>query len=373
VPAGLVPLGDVGAALAARWSVLADGALEPNPYAHPDFVLPAGRRLPGGAEVGLLVVENRGELRFALPVVRIRRLRGLPVHGVGSWLHPYCFLGTPLVSPADPEATWAQALDVLAHTAPLGMLGAFGADGEVAGALARVLGTRRQRETRIRGWDRPVLHRRAGAEVIVSNGRRRDLRRRRRQLGEALGGPLESVVRTVPGPDLDGAVDGFLAMERSGWKGRDGGAMACHPGHDEFFREMCRRFAASGNLRLRSLGVGPRVAAYDCSLVSGRWLFGFKMTYDERLRRYGPGVALMIDGITDFLADPRHDTYDSCTGTEVTIVHELLPGRRAVSDLLLPLPGLLGRVTASALPGAVAAFRRVSGRAPLPQPGLPAT
>jgi CelD/BcsL family acetyltransferase involved in cellulose biosynthesis len=359
----------VDAALAARWRELADGALEPNPYAHPDFVLPAGRRLPGGAEVGMLFAESRGELRFALPVARIRRLRGLPVHAAGTWLHPYCFLGTPLLSPADPEASWAQALDTLAGTAPFGVLGAFGSDGEVAAALAGVLATRRRRETRLRGWDRPVLHAVDGAAgaLTMSSSRRRDLRRRRRQLGEVLGGTPEYVVHTAPGPDLDRAVDGFLATERSGWKGHDGGAMACHPGHDEFFREMCRRFAAAGNLRLRSLGVGPRVAAYECSLAAGRWLFGFKMTYDEELRRYGPGVALVADVMTDFLADPRHDTYDSCTGTEVTIAHELFPGRRAVSDLLLPLPGLLGRVAAPALPGAVAASRRVKrlGRAAL--------
>lgn len=371
--ARIVPLDEVDVALAERWRVLGARAVEPNPFAEPDFVLPAGRWLGDPAPLGVLVVEQGADVRLALPVRRVRRYRGLPVRAVATWLHPHCPLGTPLVSPDDPEDAWDEALDLLRATAPLGILGLLGADGEAARTLAAALGRRRAAATELARLDRPVVRRRAEPTYLdaLSGDRRKGLRRRGRRLAEDLGGDLAYVDHAAPGADVGAALARFLAMERDGWKGRDGGALDCRPGHGEFFRAMCHGFASAGRLRLWALEVAGRPVAYQCCLLAGDTVFEVKTAYDETLRRHAPGVLLALGMIDRFHADGRYGALDSCTGTDVTVAHELFPDRRAVTDLLLPLPGLLGRLAAPALPPAVAAYRRARRRAAVPQRGLP--
>ena len=83
----VVPLSDIDADLTERWRQLGRDAVEPNPFLSPDFVLPAARRLDRPGRIALVAVDDGDELRFALPVVRMRRFRGIPVPAVGTWLH----------------------------------------------------------------------------------------------------------------------------------------------------------------------------------------------------------------------------------------------------------------------------------------------
>jgi CelD/BcsL family acetyltransferase involved in cellulose biosynthesis len=372
VVARIVPMAEVDASLTERWRTLGTRAVEPNPFVEPDFALPAGRWLAGSAPVGVLVVERGTELRIALPVARVRRFRGVPVRAVATWLHSQCPLGTPLVSPVDPEGAWAEALDLLRATDPLGILGLLGTGGEVARTLDAALGRRRAAATALTRLDRPVVRRRPEPTYLdeLSGDRRKGLRRRARRLAAELGGDLAYVDHAAPGADLDGALARFLAMERAGWKGRDGGALACRPEHAAFFRAMCHGFASAGRLRLWALEGAGRPVAYQCCVLAGDTVFELKTAYDETLRRHAPGVLLALGMIDRFHADDRYDVLDSGTGTDATIAHELFPDRCVVADVLLPLPGLLGRAAAPALPAAVAAYRRVRARTALSQPGL---
>ncbi len=45
------------------------------------------------------------------------------------------------------------------------------------------------------------------------------------------------------GPASEAAVDTFLELEKSGWKGRAATAMGSAPEHEAFFRTLCRTFA----------------------------------------------------------------------------------------------------------------------------------
>ncbi|GAA0816536.1 GNAT family N-acetyltransferase [Spirilliplanes yamanashiensis] len=361
--ARLIPLSELGAALIDRWRELGHTALEANAFLGPDVVLPAARRLGAGAGIALAVVEHGRQLRFALPVVRTRTYRRLPLPTVATWRHDYCYLGTPLVAPDAPADTWRAALGALDAVAPVTALGLLGLDGPVAAALRAALGPGARRAVTLGRRERPVVRRRPEPTYLgdLSASRRKNLRRNAALLAAELG-EVRLVEHLADGRDLDAAVDGFLAMEAAGWKGREGTAIACRPGHAEFFRETCHRLAAQGALWLTSLEAGGRPVAWDCLMLAGDTLFAFKTTYDEDLRRFSPGVQVLSTLLTRFHADERFAVIDSCTGLSETITHELFPDRRPLGELVLMPAGAVGQAAAWATPRAAAVYRRLKDR-----------
>ena len=59
----------------AAWRELARTSLEPNPFFSPDCLVPAAQHLRGGEELSLLVAEEAGAFRAAMPVGRVGRWR----------------------------------------------------------------------------------------------------------------------------------------------------------------------------------------------------------------------------------------------------------------------------------------------------------
>jgi CelD/BcsL family acetyltransferase involved in cellulose biosynthesis len=108
VSARLIPLNEVDKPLIEGWRQLGREALEPNPFSEADFVLSAARWLRSGERALAVIVESDGELRFLLPAIRIRHFRRIPVPALATWSHAYSFLGTPLLSPRNPEDVWGK-------------------------------------------------------------------------------------------------------------------------------------------------------------------------------------------------------------------------------------------------------------------------
>jgi CelD/BcsL family acetyltransferase involved in cellulose biosynthesis len=124
------------------------------------------------------------------------------------------------------------------------------------------------------------------------NGRfRRDLRRRLRNL-EGLGEVrLRRVARAAP-EDLQS----FYELERCGWKGQEGTAIACGPATRQFYDEIAQAADLFGYLSLYFLEVGGRpIAAHFGLTYKGRYLVP-KIGYDETYARYSPGH-LLVDAV----------------------------------------------------------------------------
>jgi CelD/BcsL family acetyltransferase involved in cellulose biosynthesis len=373
VAARLIRLAEVDEALMERWRALGRDVPDPNPFAQADFVVPAARWLGWSTSLAVAVVERGRELRFALPVTRLRGFHGIPVPAIGTWLHPYSPLGTPLVHKEQSEETWLEAAGLVGGATPWAVLRLFPSDGHAFRALDVAQWATGRPVPVIDQPSRPVALRRPGTTGTerMRAKHRKGLARQRRRLAERLGGPLEATVLGEPGRELDRAVDGFLTMEASGWKGHGGGAMACRPGHGAFFQDMCRRFAAAGELQFWILRAGGRILAYQCNLLAGDCVFVFKITYDEEFRAYSPGAQLMVETVRWFHTDGGRDTYDSCLGSG-NILHDLFPDRRPMADVLLPT-GLRGWAAARTASAGVAAYRGAARRLhwPARPAGLP--
>jgi CelD/BcsL family acetyltransferase involved in cellulose biosynthesis len=351
----LIPIADLSERDVSRWRELAGRAIEPNPFFEPDFVLAGARYLE--PDIGLLVVTGRSEDWLAcLPVSSITRWKRLPVAALASWRHLYGFLGTPLVAATDPEAALAELVAGALDSAPrqrILVLDWIGRDGPLAPALAGVVADRPGRPLRFEQFERALLERRPADDYLDETLRphhRREMRRLARRLSEELDAPLE--VRDMT--DDPSAVERFLEIEESGWKGRKGTAFAQQPGHSEFFRALCDAFRANGRLQMLALAAGDRIAALKCNLLAGDEAFSFKIAFDESLSRFSPGVQLEVAMVSEFHDRMPHARMDSCAASDNEMINRLWPDRRPLVSYAIPTSGATGWASAR---GVEAAFQ----------------
>ena len=290
----LIPLSDLSGVDLGAWADLADRAVEPNPFFEADFVLPAARRMDD-QRCALLVVERHGTWLACMPV----RQRGAPpMTSLQAWCHEYCFLGTPLVD-HDSLTVGVEALlhAVRDHNRFL-VLDLLHLDGPVGAAVEQSLGSNGFRRVFERRFERASIVRRSDDQRLeLSSSGRKGRRRQLRGLEEQLGGP--AVMRDRSGSEA--AVEDFLRLEASGWKGKAETALASSAADSAFFREVWGAFAKAGRSRMLELGTGTGapVAMY-CDILARDTVFSFKTAFDEDYRAFGPGVELLYRSLEDF-------------------------------------------------------------------------
>jgi hypothetical protein len=338
------------------WTELAAAAIEPNAFFHPDMAIPAARHLPGGERDRLLAVFGEGgALELALPVRRHAGYRRVPVPAHRAWGHAQAFLDTPLLAARDPVGAWATALDVLRHdSAGWLVFERLPGDGPVRAALESALGDRASRPRVLAHHERPVLRRRPEPTYLdgrLSGERRKRLRRQRRNLEAALGGPV--TIEDLAGSDFGPALERFLALELAGWKGRAGTALASRPADAAFFREAMAGFARRGCAEVWELRVGPHTVTSLCAVIHDGAAFHLKTAYDEGQAALSPGLQLELGLVDEFHRDGRMQWIDSCTSEGPSPSALLYPDRRPIQNVVVPVGGVATRAGADALCGAV--------------------
>ncbi len=350
----LLPLDELSGRDRGAWADLAGRAVEPNPFAEPDFALAAQQEL-GGRSTGLLVVEEEDGLTAALPVIDGRWRGVLP--SLSTWKHPYVFLGSPLLDDSRPADALSALIETASAKCPHGyvVLEKMSADGPLHEALVTALDRTGLMTVAETSHLRASLHRRADGDYQdhMRPHRRRELRRLRRRLEEELDAPLETVDRAG---DSQG-VRQFLGLEASGWKGRVGTAMLSKDSDRRFFEEICRRFSAAGRLQLLDMLAGDRSVAMQCNLWAGRGVFCFKIAHDEALARFSPGVQLEVVNAERFHGQSEFDWMDSCAAPDNQMINRLWPDRRRIETIVLARPGLRGRLTRGVLGRVIAVDR----------------
>ena len=349
----LVGLADLGERDLAAWRELSDAAVIPNPYWHPEFVLPASAAL-GERGVALLIVLEGGEWTACLPVRHHSGWHRIPLPCISSWRHRYCLLGTPLLASQTSLRSGELSAAMFAGGgsatfAALDWIDSEGAAGDAIAAPARG-------EHVFERFSRPLLRRRPEPNYLegrIHGKHRRDLHRLATRLEAELGDALKIVDRS----DSRG-VEAFLKLEASGWKGRTGTALASESSHADFFREMTSAFAARGALELLFLEAGRTAVAARCNLLAGDASFGFKVAYDERFKRYSPGRELELRELERFHEESGLAYVDSCTAPDSELYGRLWPDRRELITIVRPAAGPLGVLARSAVRGAAALRER---------------
>jgi CelD/BcsL family acetyltransferase involved in cellulose biosynthesis len=334
------------------WQSLADAAVEPNVFYEPWMLLPALTWLREGAELRIALVYRTvpGEpplLCGLFPLERHARFRGLPVSSSCVWKYRHCFVCTPLIRAGYVQETLAALLDWL--PTPLLEIPLVAVDGACHHDLVDLFNERR---LDVYAWGcftraflRPTSDAEAYLEQALSPHRRKQLRYKARKLADR-GGLAYTALEA--GGDVAGWCRAFLALEASGWKGRERSALASTDAGGHFFEAALTAAAQRDRLLTLALSVDGTPIAQHCCLRAANGAFAFKTAFDEGWSAYSPGVLLAVESVRRLHAIPSVRWIDSCAAWNSPL--NRLWSERARFESMLVATGRWGAPALAAFP-----------------------
>ena len=322
-----------------EWRALAARALEPNVFYEPAFMRAAARVF--GADAGAVLVRTSGgKLAGIFPARKERWRGGLPPTLVG-WTHPFAPLGTPLIDRDEAEAVIAAWLNHLGRDRAMPaflLLPLVPERGAFAEALDAVLARDGLRSAAFDRHERALLApgaaRNGYLERAIPLVRRKKLRRQRRRLEDVA--PV-TFATTSGAAGIEAALNEFLVLEASGWKGLAGTAIVNDPAIKNFVQSAVLALAADGQARIDRLQLNGTAVAATVTLASGDTAWCWKIAYNEGLARSSPGVQLICDLTESLLAKPQPLRADSCASAGYPMIDHVWRERLALSDRLIEL------------------------------------
>jgi CelD/BcsL family acetyltransferase involved in cellulose biosynthesis len=334
-PQGLTPLTEIDAD---AWRALAARAAEPNGYYLPDWELAVNASVTGRTGALALAAWHDRMLVGLLPVVSIRQAYKIPLPALVS-AHLYGTLCSP---PLDHGMAVDAAATLMDEARQSGARALVLRDVALDGAAMKAFNTVLRGE----GLRRRVLqwHLRASLDATrdadellqdaLGGGKLKELRRQRRRLAEH--GAVTFEVACSP-DDVATALETFLTLEASGWKGARGTALAQVEGDATFIRHATSVLAATGNCEIVTLRAGETPVASGIVLRHLSRAFFFKLGVDERFAKFSPGVQLTLDLTRHLCADPAIASADSTPSADHPMINPIWRGRFAIGDVLIPL------------------------------------
>lgn len=327
--------------IAGEWRELAARALEPNVFYEPAFALAAAGVF--GRDAGAVLVwsgtQPRKLLGFFPARIEARRY-GLKLPVLVGWTHSYAPLGTPLVEREAAEPVIAAWLAHLArdHALPgLLLLPLLPKEGPLVTALSTIARRVQIPAMSFNQHGRALLAPERGErpqylERTLGTRKLAQLRRFGRRLAD-LGSVL--FTSTTQLPAIAPAIEDFLALEASGWKGRAGTAAGQHAGIRRFMQATLLALAAENKVSVDRIVLDGHSIAATITLRSGDTAWLWKIAYDESFARYSPGVMLSVAVSEQLLDDPTLVRADSCAPANHPMIDHIWNERLALGDLLL--------------------------------------
>jgi CelD/BcsL family acetyltransferase involved in cellulose biosynthesis len=329
---------------AGQWHALADRALEPNGYYLPDWALAVNASARCRTGVSALMVlsyaapDTTARLTGLMPVIPMARAYNIPLPALAS-AEPYGTLCTPLLDrPSAPDAA-ARLLGAARKAGARALiLRDVALDGAAMTAFEQALRQQGLRPRVLHSRLRACLDATRDADELLREAlgakKQKELRRQRHRLAEH-GAVRFEIARTRE--DVAAALEIFLKLEASGWKGKRGTALAQDGGDAAFIRRGAPALAGSGQCEIVTLYAGDTPVAAAIVLRHQDRAFYFKLGIDERFAKFSPGVQLTLDLTRHLCADPAIASADSTAGADHPMINPIWRGRFAIGDVLLPL------------------------------------
>jgi CelD/BcsL family acetyltransferase involved in cellulose biosynthesis len=328
-------------AIAEDWRDLATRALSPNVFYEPAFALAAAPLF--GRDVGAVLVwsgTSPSRLLGFFPARIESRRYGVRLPVLVGWTHPFAPLGTPLVErdAAEPViAAWLAHLAGNADLPDLLLLPFVPQDGPFGAALAAILRRARMPAAPFNRHCRALLAPDRAArphylQRALSSRRLKELRRLARRLEDH--GALLFAATADP-PAVDEAVEDFLTVEASGWKGAAGTAALADDAVCGFVRAALQALAQENKVVINRILVDGRAIAAAITLRSADCAWFWKIAYDEHFARYSPGVLLTLALSENLLDDTTLARADSCASADHPMIDHIWRERLPLCDLLI--------------------------------------
>lgn len=332
----LPPLSDISVA---QWRRLAGRAIEPNGYYQPDWELAVNASARGrtGARA-LHASSDAAGLIGLLPIMSMRRAYNIPLPALVA-AEPYGTLCTPLL---DRDAAEDAAAKLLQQARQSGahalILPNMSLDGPAMTAIAAALQRDGLHLRALKSSVRAALDATRDADELLRDAlgakKLKELRRLRNRLAEH-GVVHFEVARGTR--DVAAALETFLKLEASGWKGKRGTALLQDSGDAAFIRRATVALADTGQCEIVTLRAGDTPVAGSIVVRHQDRAFYFKLGIDERFAKYSPGVQLTLDLTRHLCADPAITSADSTASPDHPMIDPIWRGRFAIGDVVIPL------------------------------------
>ncbi len=339
------------------WDRLAGQATEPNVFYEPWALIPAVEHLNDGDDVCVVLVwsdDRADELLGLFPLCRYRHHRRLPVDRWGTWEHIHCFHCAPLVRSGQEQACFEAFFSWLWRESPAKMFSAMALT--KGGALYRELVTflhdKGITTDQLEQYDRALLETNLSYDAYVRENirskKRKEFKRIQRRLSD-LGSLQVSQFDPKENHDIEVWTEDFFALEKAGWKGRAGTALACNSPEKHYSEALVRGAGAQGQLLFHRLTLDGRPLAMKLSFRRDRFAFAFKIAYDEAFARYSPGVLLELANMRCALDELNLKWYDSCAVQNHPMIDHLWRERRLMVNVHVTTRRLISRPIVSGM------------------------
>lgn len=327
-----------------QWRALAERAVEPNGYYLPGWALAVNAFASGRTDQSTLVARDchsqNGNARLIglMPFMPMARAYKIPLPAFVT-AEPYGTLCTPLL---DPDMTHDAARELMRQARDAGAHALVLRDVSLEGAVMRAFGeVLRQdglRSRVLKSHLRACLDATRDCDDMLREAlgakKLKELRRQRHRLAEH-GAVKFEVARTSSG--VATALETFLSLEASGWKGMRRTALIQDDGDARFIRRAAPALAESGQCEVMTLTVDDTAIAAAIVLRHQDRAFYFKLGIDERFAKFSPGVQLTLDLTRHLCDDPAIATADSTASSDHPMINPIWRGRFAIGDVLIPL------------------------------------
>ncbi|MGX1165184.1 CelD/BcsL family acetyltransferase involved in cellulose biosynthesis [Bradyrhizobium sp. USDA 372] len=322
-----------------QWRALAQRAIEPNGYYLPAWELAVSATARGRTDaLALAAHDSSARLIGLMPVISLWRALKIPLPALVS-AHPYGTLCSPLLDRDAPLEAAArllqQAREAGAHAL---VLTDVALDGAAMASLKQVLKRDGLKPRILSSYIRASLDATQDGDMLLRDAlgakKLKELRRQRHRLEEH--GPVVfEIARSSD--EIGPALESFLQLEASGWKGKRGTALVQHAGDATFIRRAVPALAEAAQCEIVTLRAGATPIAAGIVLRHQNRAFFFKLGIDERFAKYSPGVQLTLDLTRHLCADPTIASADSTASADHPMINPIWRGRLAIGDVLIPL------------------------------------
>jgi CelD/BcsL family acetyltransferase involved in cellulose biosynthesis len=323
-----------------QWRALAQRAVEPNGYYLPGWELAVSATARGRTSASALPAFDGSSKRLIglMPVISLWHALKIPLPALVS-AHPYGTLCSPLI---DRDAAIEAATRLLQQARAAGahalVLNDVALDGAAMASLKQVLNRDGLKPRLLSSYVRASLDATQDGETLLRDAlgtrKLKELRRQRHRLEQH--GPVVFDVAHKP-DEIRPALETFLQLEASGWKGKRGTALIQHAGDATFIRRAVPALAETAQCEIITLRAGAIPVAAGIVLRHQDRAFFFKLGIDERFAKYSPGVQLTLALTRHLCADPAIASADSTASANHPMINPIWRGRFAIGDVLIPL------------------------------------
>lgn len=344
--------------LIGEWNILLDESIHRNLFYDADYLVPAIKHF-GEKQVKVLVVEaprksnpNGTPVLCGLVPIRQTRIYGMPLKTSQFWQHNHCYDCTPLLRHDCAEQVFRLIVQYLTDSEQNRLLSLeyVSNNSQFANLLTNFISENNRgcffRDTFTRAAFKSECDLKTYQQLHISKNTRKKTNRLWRNLAKK--GHVETI-HISAAEDSERAIQSFLKLEMSGWKGKSGSALACNANEEAFFTEMVTRSMQNGKLSFFGLSLDGRPISLLCDLSSKAVSYAYKTAYDNQYSEFSPGFLAEFHNIEN-MYDCGVSLSDSCTASDNQTINRLWNSTIRFQHIVVPLRGGIASLATSLMP-----------------------